>query len=389
MSVALSRLAVLAGCAGFALVAVGSGMDRLAVATPALARQVPALFAAESLRMLGPDALAQPQPGAAMPLARNFLAAAPVDPAASALLGAARLKAGDAAGAEAAFRIAGQMGWRVPLTQTYWLNRALALGDFTVAAQRLDALLRQQPLLLRARALVDPIESSDAGRAALIERLAQRPNWLAAYAGDVETASLPVLQTRAAVLGALAMRGVRVGCDGAAPAVSQLAALGDPAVAKALWQGQCPEAQAGMLADGHFRRALLDRAPTPFDWAFSGGSELDLRLTPAAGGRQLVIGGTPRDTGTVASQLLALEPGRYRLNWRAPAPGAAGAPLLATLSCARSDDGWLPASYDAAAGTWSAAMTVDGGCPGHWLNFAVRAGVSDATLAEVSVAPAR
>jgi hypothetical protein len=55
------------------------------------------------------------------------------------------------------------LGWRNPATQVYWMTHALALGDTTVSAQRLDALLRQLPDFERRDVLIAALLESDEG----------------------------------------------------------------------------------------------------------------------------------------------------------------------------------------------------------------------------------
>ena len=374
--------AVLAGCLLFAGVAAGNGFDRIATWHPARVATVPALFAAQSLGPRGDAALAARDPATATALGERYVAAAPLDPAATALLGAGRLVGGDAAGADAAFRVAGQLGWRVPVTQRYWLARALQLGDWRVAAQRLDALLRQQPRLVSEAALIDPFEADPSGRAELLARLALRPGWLAYYGNDVEGLPSERLARRAAVLVDLAGAGVVTGCKVAGAPVARLAALGAVAEAQRLWRAQCGGGQ-GLVNDPQFARASLTEAASPFDWAIGANADLDLSFSSDTGPRLLTVRGPARFTQAVASQLLVLAPGRYRLGWR----GAADGGIEAAIGCQRDAATPLAASYAAATGRWQAQITVDAACAGHWLVFALRPGVAAASLGAISLEP--
>jgi hypothetical protein len=142
-------------------------------------------------------------------LARRYVARDPIDPVAPAVLGQALLMAGRPDAADDAFRVAGRLGWRVAMTQAYWMQRGLAAGDYVLAAQHADALFRQQPAFLDNRQLLDPMERDPQARAALIERMMLRPDWLDAYLHRLGNVDLDALQVRVDVLGALSARGCR------------------------------------------------------------------------------------------------------------------------------------------------------------------------------------
>jgi hypothetical protein len=175
-------------------------------------------------------------------IARSAVARAPIEPSSTALLGAAWLAKGDEDRAREAFTVAGKLGWRVPLTQAYWMRAALEAEDARIAALRLDALLRQQPALLAEDRLFAPIEATAEGRAALVSRLATRPPWLADYVNDHGAASREAMLRRAAVLLMLAATGQRLGCDMIRPAVVRLVVLNEPATAQQVWRAHCGNA---------------------------------------------------------------------------------------------------------------------------------------------------
>ncbi len=227
------------GALAYAALAIGSGLDRLAPIRPAVARHVPALLATNALEVAAETSL-RGDPRAAAGWAERLVARAPIEPFSTALLGAGRAAQGDDAGADRAFRVAGQLGWRVPLTQSYWLTAALAAGDARIAAQRLDALLRQRPELLRSPEVTAPFERDAARRGALIDQLVTRPPWLDAYAGATDPASPGgLIAPRVPVLMMLADRGVVLGCTVISPAVNQLAAAGMAGAADALRLRHC------------------------------------------------------------------------------------------------------------------------------------------------------
>lgn len=237
--VRVQRAVLLAGALVYAGLAIGSGSDRLAFVRPDMAGSVPTMFATDARKIIVAGELSD-NPAAAVTAAAQLVARAPVEPVSTALLGTARAAMGDDDGAQRAFRIAGQLGWRIPLTQSYWLYAALASGDMTVAAQRLDALLRQKPELLRRPETLAPFESDLAGRQALLDRLATRPPWLGWFSGQNDQVPAAQMAGRVPMLIALASRGVVLGCDAVAPALAGLQGAGFQRELQGLRRAHCP-----------------------------------------------------------------------------------------------------------------------------------------------------
>jgi len=375
------RAGLVLACLGYSALALGSGIDRISAQSPGLAASVPAFFASEALRARGGQALAAGQAREAATLGLAAIDDAPTDPQSTAMLGAGRLASGDRGGAEVAFRVAGKLGWRVPVTQGYWMNRALAAGDYEIAAMRLDALLRQQPALHRQRALLDPMERNPAGRSALIERMKAAPAWLTKYAGDVYDLPADVMLQRVSVLTEAAQDGLVLGCPTIAPSINRLAMLKLFREGSRLWRRHCPAARSGLVGDGRFAMVQPGEQASAFAWELLGNNGLTLAFvqSPARPGKRLIIEGSAATVRPVLSQLLALGPGRYTLSWRSgdsqdrPSPA-----LLAALPCQGDAPQWLAPRLDRASMRWRAAVTVDASCAAQVLMFG--AGPSDGDL---------
>ena len=224
--------------------ALANGGDRIAAAKVANALRFPRALAVESLGPAGERAVADARYDDALAIAQSAVARAPIEPSSTALLGAAWLGKGDAARARAAFTVAGKLGWRVPLTQAYWMRAALDVDDTRIAALRLDALLRQQPALLGEERLLAPLEATTEGRTALAARLATRPPWLAYYVNDHGEASRDAMLRRASVLLTLAAPrptgfAQQLGCEAIRPAAVRLVVLNEPGVAQQVWRAHC------------------------------------------------------------------------------------------------------------------------------------------------------
>ena len=223
---------------GFVL---GSAADRLAVSRSEIAQRVPSFFASEALRVGGAQALAAGKAQEMTAFGTQALRDAPTDPQSAAMLGAGLLASGAQVKADQAFRVAGGLGWRVPITQSYWLSKSLADNDYKMASLRLDALLRQQPHLVSQRLLLDPMERNPAGRAALIDRMYLRPEWLPIYTSDVAASPADAMVQRSDLLEEAASKGLILGCDMIAPMIARLTALNLNAAADRLSRAHCSQ----------------------------------------------------------------------------------------------------------------------------------------------------
>ncbi|WP_296678289.1 hypothetical protein [Novosphingobium sp.] len=388
---ALIRIMVAAASMCLAAVAILDGLDRISAERPGVARRVPALFASEAHLARARIALESGDGKAALVEAEAAVDAAPLDPGSSATLGAARLALQQNRSAQSAFRIAGKLGWRIFFTQAYWMQRALAVGDYSVAAMRLDALARQDPALLRHHELLDPFEANPAGQAALAKRLAVAP-WRVAYAAD--TSGLPpgMLAQRGLVLAELARQGTVLGCRTIAPAVSGLLDQRALVDASALWRSHCPDARSTLIYDGDFVAAITDDDRNDFAWSFIGQSDLAMVLTPAdeGKGQQVAVDSTAQRRSLFLRQLLLVPPGIYRLSWRAQTadgnPSSAAVPLV---FCEGAPETEVAGIHSPTADRWSGILTIDKACPAHWLGFAVRPGPSRFTLSSIRLAVER
>lgn len=385
-----ARWLVTAACASAAAIALFSGLDRMSEHRAGAAAWVPPPFAAQANLARARQALARADGTAALRFAQAGLGASPVDPAAPATLGAAHLALGQSRPAEEAFRVAGKLGWRIFTTQAYWLDRALAAGDFRVAAMRLDALVRQDPSLLRRSELLVPFEQSEQGRMALARQMKDAP-WRLAYADDIEGIDSAAVQRRAAVLGEMARGGTALGCDAAAPIVSALLAS-QTAAAASLWRQHCPAARRSLVYDGEFATALLGADGNAFAWSFPGESDVSVMLTAPdpKGSRGLAIDSTAQRRTVVARQRLVIPAGTYQLSWRAVSDGGSPSPAVAPLIyCHGQAESVIAGQSERASGRWSAPVSIGSGCQSWWLAFAVGPGPSRVTLSSVALDPMR
>jgi hypothetical protein len=385
----MSRMAALAGAACFAVVAVGSALDRYAVYQPDTPIPVPAPFAAQSLSVKLSQALASRDPAAMEAQAQSLITRQPINAFGPAVLGYAHALVGDVAGADAVFTVAGQMGWRSPLTQEYWMQRALAMGDNRVAALRLDGLLRQTPALVANSAIIDPFETNPAARAAFLARMTLRPNWLARYVSDVD--ALPPQQTlqRAAMLGAMAGAGVGVSCQDARAVVERLVAQGAPQNASTLWRSLCPSPHGagGLLWDGAMVQVNVNGAAASFSWMVDGAGDVDVVQAPQG----VDITTSSNFPVAVLRQLVvpSVAGAAYRLTWSASDGTSSSLPRVSVRLGCTPDTGQDIAPQAAGSGRWQADLTFPAQCQAAWLRFVVRPGTGAVHLGGAALTLAR
>lgn len=313
----------------FAALAVASGLDRISFTTPALARLIPPTLRAQAARSAAGLAIVREQRGLALLHARQAVASDPIHPASTTLLGAAYLLDGDLPKAEAAFRVAARFGWREPATQLYWYQAALQSGDMPRAAERADALMRTRPGFPGAEAVLAGLETTPAGRAALIAQLAERPQWLELYLRLEQGTSDETLDRRAVVLGELAGAGTKLGCAAVAPFATVALDRGARRQAERVWTGHCPGASLSAgLADGGFEQFGRDEE-SPFGWRGQPAGDVTLRtVEKGSGNRSLELRNQSSVSRLVLRQAVGLDPGTYRLTGEVT-PGT----MAASLGC--------------------------------------------------------
>ncbi|MCA1661542.1 MAG: hypothetical protein LC648_05065 [Novosphingobium sp.] len=380
---AASMAAALAAYAAF-----GSGLDRISRGDPQAAPRVPDDFRSNAWRSLSARALAERRLAEATAAAEAAVAADPADPAAASALGLARLNAGDGAGAEAAFRVAGRLGWRDLPTQIYWLGVAAEVGDHAAAAERADAILRQNVALLEQPRLLAALEATPGGRRALAARLATRPPWFAEYLDRTFTLSPDDLAARARVLEEPALRAAAIACGEVRGLGRALVERDRAAQGRRLLGRFCGADGGSRLRDGGFERARLDQAAGD-GWRFAGAGGLEVRLTDASavGGRAAVVDSRLPFRTVFASQALALAPGRYRIGWRArDAAGRASGRIAVRLACSPGVGGF-PAATAAGGDRFTTLAEVRAERASQTLELAILPGSGSVTIDDVALAP--
>jgi len=334
-----AKLAALGAAAAvlYGTIAAASGLDRMTATAPSLERLVPGPFrsfadaAAAQIALTRKD-YAQVDTAASRGVARN-----PMNRDAVGLLASSRLLRDQPEKADAAFRVSGQLGWRDLPTQLYWYGVGMDSGDYTLAAQRADAILRSDPNYGNAAAVLQPLESDPRGREALLARLAERPNWLVRYTTPDPDSDDAELARKADMLKQLSARGVALGCKMVNQLVFQLVDRGMRDAAIDMWSSHCSRAPVGkLLFDPEFQVLAAERQ-SPFDWRTFNSGDVDVQSVVQPGGMRLAQASNQSSiTAPILAQTVELAPGGYRVRVEAAEPAAARGRLMASIACGAS-----------------------------------------------------
>ncbi len=376
--------------AAVALVALGgivvlSGTDRIAVD----AMRAPSLqgwpYDIGASRSRATQALIGDGPARAIPYIQRAIMTDPLDSRIVGLLGRARLVAGEEEAAETAFRVSGQLGWRDPNTQIYWMGKALQVGDAKVAAERVDALLRQFPSFEPRDQLIAALLESPNGKAELANRLKLAPLWSDVFTNPSMDLPAAQIARRGEVM---RMVGPSVfECAKSTQLVSILIARDLLSDAMALWRTNCL-GPTSLIYDGGFEKIDTTQTTRGFDWQLSNRGDVDLQIEEATpGNRQLQVMVNAANTVSVLSQLVVLAPGRYRLSWRMPDTDADAARALSiSFDCKGSLGKALQGQPTDAKSGYAIDFNTDSACPATPLQFWLRPKVS-VRLDEVRLSP--
>ncbi len=272
------------------------------------------------------------------------------------------------------FALSSQISRRSLPTRLWLIQRSVDKGDVAGALDDFDIALRTStaapevlfPVLARAAA--------DPALAAPIARVLDRhQDWrlvflhyaiTEAHAGPGVAAVLLRMKDRRAIL------------DGHVDdaLIGELVSEQAFALARQVRLAFGPPAGNGLVADPHFADP---RQPYPFGWNLVDGGTADAHRARLGGRPVLQYQSSPGGGGALATQLLTLAPGGYRLTVRTaqPAGDVLSQPFW-TITCG-GDSGRQIGLIDQP-GTAGAAGTLDftvpAGCPGQWLMLTLRSG---------------
>lgn len=363
------RVAAGAGLAVLAVAAMLSGSDRQSREFPSTPSVVGWPYDTGAARAKAALAFVRSGPASAIGYAGRSIMSDPISSEAVSLLGRANLFAQHPDEAQRAFLVSGQMGWRDTMTQIYWLDQALQGGDYRVASERLDALLRQSPDDENRNRFLAAVAASPEGRDALAQRLKLSPPWARTMITDVRDVPADQLLQR---LDLMRRTGKGVwDCPASKIFTQSFIKLNMLDDAQAVWRLNCEGAES-LVYDGGFDHIDILKETAAFDWKLSDRGDAKIGVTADTNGNRRL---TLEVTGTVSlpiiRQLVVLKPGRYRLTWGTPDTGAIQARrLLVSITCnfdlSNAGEGSpVPGRQN----SWSRDFMISGECPAQQLVF--------------------
>lgn len=370
-----------------AVLVLASGLSRIlnARGQPALALALFGDRASANARLA--DAL---QTAGALPAAEAFARQALEDSLtkveALRVMGLAAEARGDVTGAFRLMALAGQWGWRDPPTQSWILAQALRAGDYGVAIQRADALLRrrigQEQLFSVFRlAVADPRL-----RDALAAQFADGPSWRLSFFHQGGSTAPAQYDAMDALFRALRTGSAPVSRAEAGAYLAMLVAKGEYRRAHRLWAELFARADEADSSDLSWPDVAARDHPLPFDWKLEEPSGVSLDVDqPAAGSPAMLrIFADRGSIGILASRKTLLAPGAYLLSAASPDPRDPRL-LRWTVACEGAGGRIL---FDPAAAPSSdkVAFTVPADCVAQSMTLAIRdlggSAPVDVTLAE-------
>jgi len=168
--------------------------------------------------------------------------------------------------------------------------------------------------------------------------------------------------------------------------LNSLVASGDYGRAKAIWSAiGGGRSDSGLIYDSDFSSA---QAPAPFNWNLASST---VGLAERQNGNRLHVIFYGSEDGALATELVLLPPGAYRLQTRIVGAPTHPEALYWTVRCDKASEPAASISADqAAAHGWS--FVVPANCPAQWLELSGRSGdvtqQSDVTFAPLALTPA-
>nr|WP_299854186.1 hypothetical protein [Sphingomonas bacterium] len=273
-------------------------------------------------------------------LADRALRLSPIQTRAIRVAGMAELALGREDAGLRAMNAAALGGWRDNATQLWIMQMALYGGDNDSAMQRADALVRRATVRDQVFAAFRAMVGNGAFRRSLIVRLSDQPDWRGLMFLDFRRSAPAELPGVIALIGELDRTPRPVSDLEVFPLVERLLELGQIGAAYDLWHARAPRAglRPGNLAyDGRFAVALAHRGALSvprFEWAIDPDATALATVEPAADGAVLRARSDAGATATLATQALALAPGRYALSMDIAAQGERDlAGFAVTASC--------------------------------------------------------
>ncbi|MEN2793615.1 hypothetical protein ABC974_28635 [Sphingomonas oligophenolica] len=273
-------------------------------------------------RAMAVEALERGDYSRAVASAKRAVSEDPIGQRTASLLGSAFLGEKRTNEALGAFTVAAALGWRDQWVQHFWLSVAQTSGDFRVAAQRVDALLRIGVKDPTVDSSLNFLGESPVGRAALASRLAENPAWVSFYLENLDRRSADTRLQKLMTISQAVHQGLVLDRGYITQITLSLIKSGKASDAFSLWKLIAgTQLNANIPAqDLPFLLSLPNSSASPFEWSLAKAAGLEsdvIKTASAKGGTALHFLSQVSWRQTVASRITTLRSGRYRVSWRA------------------------------------------------------------------------
>lgn len=311
------------------LVLVPNSLSALALSRNDPEAAVAARPTSDALAAAGDQAMTAKRYAIAEAYGRQSLARSPFNVVALRVVGLSReARNADDDKAAGYMALAGQLGWRDTPTQLWYVNTASQIGEYEIAMQRADALLRRREFSDEVLAFVRGAATKEAARGSILARLVENPGWRDRLFLDAKT--MPEQQKLGVetLIASLRKSSAPVTREEIAPYLDGLIRAGDPGRAYRTWVLAFGDRTDQWPRDPDFREAaaasMTATVALPFDWQISSPQGITTRFGSKGG---LELGIESRRRNVVAQQLMRLPPGAYHFEARL----AGNAPRADTL----------------------------------------------------------
>ena len=261
--------------------------------------------------------------------ARRALRLSPINASAIRTLGLLRLSEGDAYAGNHLMEASASLGWRDILTQLWAIDAAERTREPVKAAQRAEALFRQNIFLPPLQLLLQAQDFNPISRL-LAGMLAQRPAWRPALlrsGGGLSAATLPRFQQ---VLARLNTTPARVTTDEMKPVLRSLTSHDRTAEAAQLWLQLNP----ALIDNGEFNKLSEADRLAPAGWEVPTQNRENVTLMrPDANRENRVLRIGPTEWVTVLTQETMIPAGAYTLSYVARELGSLPVTLRWQFRC--------------------------------------------------------
>lgn len=354
---------------GYALLAGALGLDRIAFDHPKAPAPIGWLYDADAAEAYSGQSIRDNQNQRAVFFGRRAVLSNPVDAHVVGVYGLALLLNNDTDAAEKVFNVSRLLGWRDDPTQAYLVDKAVSMGDMHVAAQHLDALLRQTPDVGIGPKLIARVLTFEQGRTELANQLRAQPDWAKAFVRDLDGLSDDDAFARFDTV----MR-AGPGLYDCATVSKLIDRLADAQLYTQAWQldRRFCETGNGIVSDGTFANFDLTALTGSLQWQIA--RRGDVQYTPSTeptGGQRLTIQSSAPSILPVLWQVLVIGEGRYHITWDMPDTRPDDASKMSvSLDCER-DLGLAQTGklVDQNAATYAVDVTMGSDCPAPKLVF--------------------